>query len=177
MDDQWDAPTKKIEGKDRESETKTAAGQDMPTRKVSRVEQWQLHPEPSGRHAVHSVETQILDRRPPTFAWLIVVIGPQAGEIHRLSAEVTSIGRDASNTLRLSDEFVSRQHAKVRAEEEDDGQTHFYLYDLASSGGVFVNGERVYRHRLLDGDRVRLGKTELVFKQPAKLVVKELDSD
>jgi len=41
----------------------------------------------------------------------------------------------------------------------------FYLFDLASTNGTWVNDQRIYRLLLRDGDRIRLGSTILVFKQ------------
>lgn len=178
MDDQRDTPTEKVDsGKGQPPETSTQQ-RVTPTEKVNQGQQWQPYPAPQAEPSAPAAKTEILDRKRqlPTFAWLVIVAGPHTGEIHRLSAEATSIGRDSSNTLRLGDEFVSRQHAKVRTEEDDEGNQHFYLYDLASNAGVFVNGERVYRHRLTNGDRLRLGQTELIFKQPARLLMDDLET-
>ena len=55
---------------------------------------------------------------------------------------------------------MSRQHAKVRQEGED-----FYVYDLAATNPVLVNQQTVTRHRLVEGDRIELGNTALVFKR------------
>jgi pSer/pThr/pTyr-binding forkhead associated (FHA) protein len=71
------------------------------------------------------------------------------------------IGRDSRQvTLPIADKRLSRCHAAIRY-VDDQG---FYLTDLNSSNGSYVNGEKVQRSLLLkDGDRVRLGSLTLVF--------------
>jgi pSer/pThr/pTyr-binding forkhead associated (FHA) protein len=75
-----------------------------------------------------------------------------------------TIGRSASNVAALDgDEFASAQHARV--ESQRDG---VWLIDLGSTNGTFVNGERMDgRHRLREGDVVRIGQTELRFERAA----------
>jgi len=104
--------------------------------------------------------TEILRKKPLQMAWFVVRSGPRAGKEFQLG-EITNIGRDAmQNDIALDDSAMSRQHAKVKLE---DGQ--FVLYDLASTNGTFVNGERIYRHVLADGDRITIGETEFIFME------------
>ena len=53
---------------------------------------------------------------------------------------------------------VSRRHAEVRQEGAS-----YWIVDLGSTNGLEVNGKRVDRARLRDGDRITLGATEVVF--------------
>jgi VWFA-related protein len=93
-------------------------------------------------------------------AWLVVVAGPQKGRQFTLSSEEVIVGRSVEAQVRLdADELVSRRHAKIKA--TPDG---YVVVDLASTGGVMVNGSRVYQHTLQDDDRILLGQSELVFK-------------
>ncbi len=109
-------------------------------------------------------ETQVLGGPPPTFAYLIIKDGPRVGHIFRLNPKGTTIGRDWHNDIILDDEAVSRQHAKIRVEGEGD-KAQFFIYDLASTNGTFVNGERILKHALEDGDEIVMGQTTLVFKR------------
>jgi Protein of unknown function (DUF3662)/FHA domain len=68
------------------------------------------------------------------------------------------IGRSRSCDIRLPDVNVSRRHAELRQE----GAT-YWIIDLDSMNGTLVNGKRVERERLRDGDTITLGSTELVF--------------
>jgi len=75
-----------------------------------------------------------------------------------LQAARETIGRAPDADLFLDDVTVSREHAII--EREPDG---FYLRDLESLNGTYVNRTRVTRHRLADGDEVQVGKFKLTF--------------
>lgn len=68
------------------------------------------------------------------------------------SAQQFTLGRGLDNALALEDTSVSRRHAMLT--RTDDG---WWLADLGSTNGSFVNGVRVKDALLRDGDRVRLG--------------------
>jgi signal transduction histidine kinase/pSer/pThr/pTyr-binding forkhead associated (FHA) protein len=91
---------------------------------------------------------------------LDVLQGPDRGMKFALPAgEPQLIGR-SSEALPLTDTTVSRRHAELTP---DDGQ--WYLRDLDSSNGTFLNGEQVGRARveLSPGDQIRCGSTLMVF--------------
>jgi peptidoglycan hydrolase CwlO-like protein len=67
----------------------------------------------------------------------------------------TRIGRGPDNELVLDTKHVSRYHAVLLA-----GPTHTQIEDLNSTNGVFVNGKRIARQALKDGDRVTIGRSE-----------------
>ncbi len=70
------------------------------------------------------------------------------------------IGRDADCALSLDDPLVSRHHALVRIAGKIAT-----IEDLGSRNGIEVNGRRVVSDcRLADGDRLRLGKQQLMFR-------------
>jgi sigma-B regulation protein RsbU (phosphoserine phosphatase) len=71
----------------------------------------------------------------------------------------TTVGRDEDNDISIRDTMLSRHHAEIR---ERNGQ--FYVVDLGSRNGTYVNNDRIRGERLLgDGDVVALGGTSLVF--------------
>ncbi|MDE3089108.1 MAG: FHA domain-containing protein [Chloroflexota bacterium] len=110
-------------------------------------------------------QTQVLSQPPPTFAWLAALNGIRSGRLFPLDARGTTIGRDAQNDIVLDDMAVSRQHAKLRREPGARRNVEqFYVYDLGTANGTFVNDQKVVRKALNDGDRVRIGETLLVFK-------------
>ncbi|MDX2244453.1 MAG: FHA domain-containing protein [Leptolyngbyaceae cyanobacterium bins.302] len=70
------------------------------------------------------------------------------------------IGRDRSAGLTIQDKRLSRRHALIQY-VKDQG---FYLRDLVSTNGTYLNGEPVRRPMLLkDGDRIRLGSLFFTF--------------
>jgi hypothetical protein len=85
--------------------------------------------------------------------------GPLSGQTVPLSAEVTTIGSVAGNTVVLSDPAVSRKHMGIRRVEN-----RFELADLGSTNGVYVNGHRMGKKVLVTGDIMRVGNTEMVFR-------------
>jgi pSer/pThr/pTyr-binding forkhead associated (FHA) protein len=118
----------------------------------------------------------IAERPTPVFAWLVVVDGPDPGSIgrvHTLRADTTTIGRVSANHVSVNDDTCSAQHARIRAEAQEDQDPVYVLYDMGSSNGTFVGTQdaykdeenRKYRHELQDGDYVLMGETTLVFKK------------
>jgi Nif-specific regulatory protein len=69
------------------------------------------------------------------------------------------LGRDPSNQLTLGDPAVSRKHCSIT---QVSGGI-FEIADLDSHNGTFVNGMRVGRETLRQGDRIRIGSSEFVF--------------
>ena len=84
------------------------------------------------------------------------------GSAHSLEKERVVIGRSKDCDIRLEDPNVSRHHAEVRREG-----AAYWLVDLDSTNGVAVNGSRVRRSRLNEGDRITIGSTDLVFGHTA----------
>jgi predicted component of type VI protein secretion system len=83
------------------------------------------------------------------------------GHSYKLTSALASLGRYAGNTIVISDETISRHHARLRRTEQG-----YTIEDLNSANGVFVNQERVTSPRALaQGDVIRLGQlVELQFE-------------
>lgn len=89
---------------------------------------------------------------------LTIEEGQDAGKSISLRP-VTMIGRAEDNTLLLDDPFASTNHALVLWRE---GQ--WWLEDLESHNGTYLNGERIERPRpLASGDHIRIGSNLLRF--------------
>jgi hypothetical protein len=89
---------------------------------------------------------------------VLVVDGP--GTRHVLSSGRNVIGRGTEADIRLPDTGVSRKHVDVVL----DGGTAT-VEDLGSTNGTLVNGRRVSRQALVDGDVIRIGHSVLVYRQ------------
>jgi Nif-specific regulatory protein len=83
---------------------------------------------------------------------LVGISGPLKGAIFALDETETTIGRESSNRVTISDLSLSRRHCKI--EKEADQYT---LVDLDSLNGTFVNGLPVKERQLKHGDRISLG--------------------
>ncbi|MFN0068816.1 MAG: AAA-like domain-containing protein [Limisphaerales bacterium] len=85
-----------------------------------------------------------------------------------------SIGRALGGTVVLSDSKVSRQHALIQAQSRYE----FWLMDLGSANGTFLNGRRVIRPELLrSGDVIEVGPFRLRFRQSHSTAPSRPDSD
>ncbi len=93
-------------------------------------------------------------------AALFVIQGRNKGARFDLAGQplAVTIGREAGNFIQLEDHEVSRRHAEIRRV----GET-LVLGDLKSSNGTFVNDRKVERAELSSGDRIRIGRTVLVY--------------
>ena len=69
-----------------------------------------------------------------------------------------TIGRRPDSAVFLDDVTVSRDHALLVKRSGD-----YYLDDLGSLNGTYVNRQRVDSHRLEDGDELQIGKFKLTF--------------
>jgi hypothetical protein len=89
---------------------------------------------------------------------LLVVDGP--GTRHELTTGRNVIGRGTEADIRLPDTGVSRKHVDVILES---GKAT--VEDLGSTNGTLVNGRRISRQVLADGDVIRIGHSVLVYRQ------------
>jgi len=97
---------------------------------------------------------------PQRYGWLIVKSGARIGQVYPLG-DVTDLGRGAACEIVIDDERVSEQHARVRVDDEG----RFVVWDLASTNGTYVNGEKILAATpIVENDEVRLGHTALVLK-------------
>jgi pSer/pThr/pTyr-binding forkhead associated (FHA) protein len=70
------------------------------------------------------------------------------------------MGRTPENHIQIASPGASRTHAVIEA-----GPTGFLLSDLGSQNGTYVNGEKITTpHELVDGDRIRIGNAQFVFR-------------
>ena len=86
----------------------------------------------------------------------------EQGSRFELNAKAITLGRAASNDIRLGDdEFASSRHARI--EPRRDG---VWVEDIGSTNGTYVNGTRLARaQKLTSGDVVRIGETDLRYEQ------------
>ena len=85
--------------------------------------------------------------------------GPTPGVIFPLEGDQLVIGRDPSNSVAIHDAEISRKHSRLTFQ---GGK--YVLEDLGSTNGVVLNDKKVREHDLVDGDTLRLGRTEFKFK-------------
>jgi len=72
--------------------------------------------------------------------------------------EKVSIGRNQKNDIQIDNPAVSSSHAVIRKI-----MNTYYMEDLGSTNGTFVNEKKISKYELLDGDEVIIGKHSLEF--------------
>jgi hypothetical protein len=92
----------------------------------------------------------------PSNAFLII----GGTKVIQLNRSVLNLGRRLDNHIVIDDPRVSRSHAQLRSMNG-----RFVIFDLDSTGGTFVNGERVRQSVLYPGDVISLAGASLIFGQ------------
>lgn len=94
----------------------------------------------------------------PRTAWLLLATGPRRTALW-LRGRASVIGRSSACDLVIDGPGVSARHALVR---RDDGGPDV-AHDLCTPRGIRVNGRRVDRAELADGDVIAIGDARLVY--------------
>lgn len=109
----------------------------------------------------HLSPTSVLESKPENSseakssnAYLVI----NGSETYTINTTMVNIGRSAENQLVLDDLRVSRKHAQLRFING-----HFVIFDLNSSGGTYINGQRIVQSVLYTGDVISLAGLPLIF--------------
>ena len=92
----------------------------------------------------------------PKNAFLII----HGTKVFPLYKTVVNIGRRMENDLILEDPRISRDHAQLRVVNG-----RFVIFDLNSTGGTYVNGQRSHQSTLYAGDVISLSGVPIIFGQ------------
>ena len=106
-----------------------------------------------GKKVVEKSEKGALDVK------LRVVDGPLHGGVFKNWEGALSIGRGLQNHVVLLDDAVSTSHAQIVQEGE-----RYFIQDLNSSNGTFLDGVKVQRTELANGQKIKIGISTLVFE-------------
>lgn len=96
----------------------------------------------------------------------LVLLTASEGEDKRvfpLRSDRLTIGRSSVCDVAIDEPSMSSEHARLVHSEGA-----WRVINLLSTNGVFVNDEKVFSHRLADGDEIRLGRTRLRFHDPSQ---------
>jgi pSer/pThr/pTyr-binding forkhead associated (FHA) protein len=106
---------------------------------------------------VYFIIKSVRKSKPVTFATLVELNG--MGTKHVIQQTAIRIGRSSDNDIRLMNDSISSHHAEIHRRREGD----FYIVDLASTNGLFVNDEKVHQGELKNNDIIELGEVRLRF--------------
>lgn len=93
--------------------------------------------------------------------FLEIIEGPDLGRKFPLQEAEFFIGRHGQCDLVLHDPEVSRRHLKIAS----GGENGWWLDDLGSTNGSFVNGQRITHQTTAPGDRIKIGQSVLVIQR------------
>jgi|GEM_PF-1432690 len=95
----------------------------------------------------------------PATPCVVHISGTLTDTVYWLSADKElKIGRAPENDLCIRDQSVSQFHARVVLTPKGA----IFVQDLGSTNGTFVNGEKVVRHTLWDGDKIHIGRQQVL---------------
>lgn len=114
------------------------------------------------------MESQGNPKIPLTFK---IYQGEQLLRSERLVQDIIKVGKLPSSHLRIDDENVSRMHAVIEVTGED-----IFIIDLGSAAGTIVNGSRVNKCKLQNGDELKLGETRVVVEVGSAETVADEDA-
>ena len=120
------------------------------------------NPHPTTKAAAPSSEVLNTSRRLAAvrMAQLLVRQGVNPGAVYPLRAAANTIGRNEGLEVTVRDTLISRRHARITLRED-----RYYIEDLLSANGTFVNGKKLTAAQVLnDGDQISIGDTTLLFQ-------------
>jgi len=141
-----------------EADTRTRAARITELERSGEARQAATDTNPAPRQLVHAAEESSGAEPVPDGATRLLIHSADGREVVHVLGRKTSIGRTPDNDLQLDAKFVSRHHAVILA-----GPAGAVIEDLNSTNGVQVNGRRVTRQTLRDGDQIAIGRMHYRF--------------
>jgi len=89
-------------------------------------------------------------------AYILFLSGPLVGKLINLQEGSTVIGRADDADISINDIRISRHHLKI---DIDEGRVQ--VEDLGSTNGTFINGTKVKRGKLEDGDKIQISSSTI----------------
>jgi len=74
-----------------------------------------------------------------------------------LEQSTLKFGRSANNQVQIDDIEVSTEHAQITCETGDNGALTYFLEDLGSTNGSYINEEKIKKQQLRHKDNLRIG--------------------
>ena len=109
------------------------------------------------RHDIHQVAQQSRYRESEVLVRTLVRIDDES-VVHLLNKPVMVIGRASDAEICIRADSISRRHACLRI-----GRDVIIVEDLGSTNGCYINGKRIKRQLLKDGDKLEIGAVQFRF--------------
>ena len=105
-----------------------------------------------------SIREELLNAKLPNTSVPQLIVKTQEKTSRYELTQSTTIGMDKSNSLQLDSDYISAQHCILKK----DGDSWF-IQDLASSNGIYVNGSKTDMKYLKEGDFIQICDVKLIF--------------
>ncbi len=97
-------------------------------------------------------------------AWLVEKHGSSTGSRHEIFDNEFTIGSEDDNNVVIDDDSVSDYHTRIKKNKDK-----FFIFDLVSETGTFLNGKKLLRPRILyDWDEITVGGYSFIFRGAIK---------
>lgn len=116
----------------------------------------------------HGMESNV-SAGAPSGASLVGVNGQFKDHRFDIPTGRSTVGRSPTNSIVLNADSVSMVHARILQKDDE-----WWVLNLLSTNGTYVNRRKVTDSRLHDGDRIHFGDAEFVFHNPGPAQVKGL---
>ncbi len=106
---------------------------------------------------IKNIDDILIPKEGKETPYLIIISGKSSGTMYRLTLENREflIGRNPECDIILEDRGISRHHAKIYKNSTDE----IIIEDLNSTNGTFVQGRKIKKCVIRDGDKIQLGNT------------------
>jgi len=82
---------------------------------------------------------------------------------YRIDKDSLSIGRAKENNICIKDAVVSGHHAEIFVEKNEKGKKVYFIQDLKSTNGLYVNKHKITCKQLKHKDKLRIGRSMFIF--------------
>ena len=96
-------------------------------------------------------------------AMIIQTIDGVVSNKFEIKQSALKFGRTSDNQIQIDDLAVSNEHAQVTLEKDNQGVTAYFLEDLGSTNGSFVNEIKIEKRQLHHKDTLRIGWNMFTF--------------
>lgn len=90
-------------------------------------------------------------------AYILFLSGHKQGKLFELSEDRTTVGRGDDSSITINDQRVSRHHFEIYMEEGTP-----VIADMGSTNGTYVNGQRITRQALKNGDKIQISSSTII---------------
>ena len=106
-------------------------------------------------------------------AMIIQTIDGVVANRFEIEESALKFGRTTDNQVQIDNLEVSNEHAQIVREISNDGSVAYFLEDLGSTNGSFINEERINKQQLHHKDSVRIGLNVFAFIDEGKVDIEK----